>query len=36
MLFEEDDINAMDWKLLDSEAVSKMGLTSAVRKVFHG
>ncbi|OMO96858.1 hypothetical protein CCACVL1_04751 [Corchorus capsularis] len=32
-LFKEKDKKIMDWKLLDSEAVSRMGLTSAVRKV---
>ncbi|OMO89515.1 hypothetical protein COLO4_19720 [Corchorus olitorius] len=32
-LFKEKDKKSMDWKLLDSEAVSRMGLTSAVRKV---
>ncbi|XVE72617.1 hypothetical protein DITRI_Ditri11bG0052400 [Diplodiscus trichospermus] len=30
-LFKEDK-KSMDWKLLDNEAVSRMGLTSAVRK----
>ncbi|XVF21216.1 hypothetical protein REPUB_Repub12eG0071600 [Reevesia pubescens] len=33
-LFKEKDNKSMDWKLLDSEAVSRMGLTSAVRKVY--
>ncbi|XWS36652.1 hypothetical protein CRYUN_Cryun20dG0103600 [Craigia yunnanensis] len=33
-LFKEMDNKSMDWKLLDSEAVSRMGLTSAVRKVY--
>ncbi|XP_022771619.1 adenine DNA glycosylase [Durio zibethinus] len=33
-LFKEKDKKAMDWKLLDCEAVSNMGLTSAVRKVY--
>ncbi|KAK8583057.1 hypothetical protein V6N13_021776 [Hibiscus sabdariffa] len=28
-----DGIKTMDWKLLDGEAISRMGLTSAVRKV---
>ncbi|KAE8708093.1 A/G-specific adenine DNA glycosylase [Hibiscus syriacus] len=32
-LFKEDGIKTMDWKLLDRESVSSMGLTSAVRKV---
>ncbi|XVF72351.1 hypothetical protein PTKIN_Ptkin12aG0114800 [Pterospermum kingtungense] len=32
-LFKEKEEKTMDWKLLDSKAVSRMGLTSAVRKV---
>ncbi|KAE8713100.1 A/G-specific adenine DNA glycosylase [Hibiscus syriacus] len=33
-LFKEDGIKTMDWKFLDGESVSSMGLTSAVRKVY--
>ncbi|KAK8532396.1 hypothetical protein V6N13_131726 [Hibiscus sabdariffa] len=33
-LFKDDGVKTMEWKLLDSESVSSMGLTSAVRKVY--
>ncbi|KAK6259641.1 hypothetical protein SCA6_014115 [Theobroma cacao] len=32
-LYKEKDSETMDWKLLDSDAVSRMGLTSSVQKV---